>query len=249
MFVGSFIYYSRQHLLRGGYFVLCVLGIAYIFSSWWIWTYGGGLGQRPMIDFYPFITLGFAGFLQNFQRMFQLSLLFVPLMMLNLVHAFQINKYILVGGKTTWGDYKTHFLQLKRTAPEVEIDRDWKLLSQYKTLRPAQLDGQKHYSDALEISEIVNQTSLVVRLQVKGKHESSALALVVSDTQGQYYFAQYLGNVLYSQARVLAYRFDLPQNIQAPLRVYLWNSDTDEKAQLDFMEVDVYSTRSESNTP
>jgi len=244
MFLGAALHFGRKHIWLGVYFVFSVLGIAYVFSSWWIWTYGGGMGQRPMIDFYPMIAVGFAGFLQSCRRDFIGSFVFVPFLLLNMIQAFQINKYILVGGETTWADYKTHFLQLRRTAPEVNIENHWKLLASYKTANAVQLDDQKHYSDAIEIDELVHPTVFVIRLQVSGKHESSAMALVVSDAAAQYYQAEYLGNVLYSKARVLVYRFDIPNHVDAPLRVYLWNGDTDEQAQVHFMEVDVYTTAS-----
>lgn len=240
MFIGASIHFAQQNFLSGIYFGLSILGIAYVFSSWWIWTFGGGLGQRPMIDFYPIIVIGFAGFLQSFRRDFILMLLFVPLLVLNMIQAFQVNKYILVGGETNWTDYKAQFLQLKRPAPQAYVEKQWRKKSVFKSASSSSLDGQNHFSTAVEIDEIQGSSVLVVRLQVKGKHESASLALILSDLNGGYYQAQYLGNVLYRQARILEYRFDLPEQDNASWRVYLWNGGSDEKAFLDFIQVDVY---------
>ncbi len=35
------------------YFLLSFSVLIYVLSSWWIWSYGGSIGSRPLIDFYP----------------------------------------------------------------------------------------------------------------------------------------------------------------------------------------------------
>lgn len=242
MFVGAAYYYGRQHVLCGFYFAGSIIAMAYIFSSWWIWTYGGGMGQRPMIDFYPIIAIGFAGFLQSFRREYLLAFVFVPLLCLNMIQAFQIHKYILVGGETTWENYKSQFLQLKRPAPQVEIDPHWKLVAFFENRQEEFLNSDKHYSNAIEIDSIDHQSTLIVRVKIAGKHESSSLALVVSDSVGQYYQALYMGNFIYRQPRVLVYRFVLPQqHLVTPLKLYVWNSDSDEHAHIYYLEAAVYT--------
>ncbi len=37
----------------------------YVVSSWWCWWYGGGLGQRELIDIYPFMAIPLAAFLER----------------------------------------------------------------------------------------------------------------------------------------------------------------------------------------
>lgn len=46
------------HVLRGKWFRLCwfigsFMLTVYVLSCWWYWSYGGSIGSRPMIDFYP----------------------------------------------------------------------------------------------------------------------------------------------------------------------------------------------------
>ena len=42
--------------------------MVYVLSSWWCWFYGGGLGQRPFVDFAPLFCLGLAALLQAAPR-------------------------------------------------------------------------------------------------------------------------------------------------------------------------------------
>ncbi len=42
--------------------VITVLAI-YIILSWWCWWYGGGFGMRPMIDYYPLLSIPLAAFI------------------------------------------------------------------------------------------------------------------------------------------------------------------------------------------
>jgi hypothetical protein len=34
--------------------------LSYVFSSWWMWTYGCGLGSRPFVEYLPFLALPLA---------------------------------------------------------------------------------------------------------------------------------------------------------------------------------------------
>lgn len=242
MYFGGIIFFYQKNKFSGIYFAFHILIIAYVFSSWWIWTYGGGMGQRPMIDFYPILVIGFAGFLQSRSWSKWINLLIIPLMMINMVQAFQINKYILIGGETTWLDYKNSFLQLKRSAPSVVVDDTWLLIDSYKTKEISILNQQTNYSETVVIDELPDNATLVVTLNISGKHESEYVALVLSDENGAYYHAHYLGNYLYRQSRWMSFEFIVPPKVQKPLRVYIWNSDTNEEVQVQEIRVDVYST-------
>ena len=68
MLILAGLYFYRTQKIRGYIFFISILGITYIFSCWWIWTFGLAFGQRPMIDFYPIILLGFIGFLNTLKN-------------------------------------------------------------------------------------------------------------------------------------------------------------------------------------
>ena len=240
MTICGFFFYWKEHKWKGIYFAVIICFIVYVFSCWWIWTFGGGLGQRPMIDFYPILVIGFAFFLNQIKISPLWTVLVIPFVLLNLVQAHQINKSILIGGQTSWWDYKTHFLQLKRDAPYFEIPESWIKCSSHSISKPQILGAQNHFSEAVVLDSVPNAAVLVVDANLSGKHESSNLMLVVSDSIGEFYRAIYPGNSLYQQNRLFRYRFNLPKKISFPLRVYIWNNDTQEEALMNSMDVFVF---------
>lgn len=42
-----------QALFLTGHFLM----LSYVFASWWMWTYGCGLGSRPFVEYLPFLAL------------------------------------------------------------------------------------------------------------------------------------------------------------------------------------------------
>ncbi len=62
-FLGIYFLYTR---LKSWFLPVVVLlpVFLYVASSWWCWWYGGSLGQRELIDIYPFMAVPLAAFLQ-----------------------------------------------------------------------------------------------------------------------------------------------------------------------------------------
>ena len=116
-FLGGIIYfysYSKKTVLQ---YFLPIAFIVYILSSWWCWTYGSGFGQRTMIEYLPFITVGFALFSQKYLNPILLFFIILLFSVLNIIQSYQISEGILKGGLTTEKSYWSHFLQLKKDAP------------------------------------------------------------------------------------------------------------------------------------
>jgi hypothetical protein len=233
-------FYWKINRWKGIYFMAMILFIAYVFSCWWMWTFGGGLGQRPMIDFYPILLLGFIGFLHRFPKSRWFSLVLIPLVLLNTVQAYQIDKYILVGGQSTWVDYKSHFLQIKCDAPKVEVDALWSEVSRIRIEDISELNQNAAFSSSLSIDSLPQNAKLLLRTKVGGVHESSNLALIVSNEDASFYHAQYVGNYLYRKPREMSFLLDVPMGAAAPLKVYFWNHDSGERAVVEWIEVVVY---------
>lgn len=130
-------------LLPGLYYLYCksvyktfltvfFYGISiYIFSSWWCWYYGAGMGQRVMIDHY--ILLGFLMLLslqylpKLFQRVF--VTLISLLVIVNVVQAAQIKKGIYKMGSPTKEMYWDNFLSLTLKAKVYE-KANWQLMEE-----------------------------------------------------------------------------------------------------------------------
>ena len=101
----------------------------YVFSSWWCWYYGAGMGQRVMIDHY--ILLGFL-LLFAFQKMTPIflkgvSVIFILLVGLNVVQAYQIKTGIYPMGSPTKEIYWDNFLSLRLKAKVYEKS-NWQLI-------------------------------------------------------------------------------------------------------------------------
>ena len=67
------------------------------------------MGQRPMIEFYPILILGFAGVIDSRSKTL-IVLLCIPLLAVNVAQAYQMRHGIIVGGDTTNGKHWRHFL-------------------------------------------------------------------------------------------------------------------------------------------
>jgi hypothetical protein len=232
-------YYTQKNKIKGFYFLMLILFIAYIFSCWWMWTFGMGLGQRPMIDFYPIIIVAFAGFMNQLRHVKWWTLAFVPFIALNMVQAHQINKFILVGGQTTWVDYKNNFLRIKRIAPQVEVPNNWKLWKKLSIAEESYLNESNHYSTSITLEDAPKNAIYIVKTKIGGVHESRNLTLVAADTN-TYYQAEYIGQFLYKKPRKMSFLFKPAVATQGPVKFYFWNSGTNEHATVEHIEVLVY---------
>jgi hypothetical protein len=68
-----------------------------VFSSWWIWSYGGSIGSRPMIDFYPLFLVFVAPILASKCNLLKLSILLtIPVFAVVMItQTYQFQKGIL----------------------------------------------------------------------------------------------------------------------------------------------------------
>ncbi len=233
------LYFSRKNRVLGIYFFAVILMIAYVFSCWWMWTFGMGLGQRPMIDFYPIIAIAFAGFLSQRKNLKWWYITILPLIFLNVVHAHQIHKNILVGGQTTWQDYTQNFLRLKRTAPTVDILDNWKLWKKVGPAGNSEIDKDKPFSETLRFSNPPENAVFVIRAKVGGAHENGSIAVIAAD-ENNYYEAKYIGAVLYSEPRMMEFVFQPNQKTEGRLSFYFWNHNSKEEAEIQHFEILIY---------
>jgi hypothetical protein len=241
VFLGGTWFFFKNSKFKGIYFFGSILFIAYIFSCWWMWTFGMGLGQRPMIDFYPIFVNGFAGFLHVFPRNKLILFVSLPLISINLVHAHQINKFILVGGSTTWSEYQQNILRLKRQAPMVDIQDTYILHSSKGYLKKIfVLNSENHFSPALEFDDIPAHSMLVVNTTIGGKHEDRDLCLVIASSDGSYYKAAYFGTYLYKKPRTMSFAFEIGKNGIADVKIYFWNNGSKSTTKVTSFEVLVY---------
>jgi hypothetical protein len=212
--------------------------LVYVFSSWWCWTFGAGMGQRAVIDYYPFLVLIFGLMLVEIRKPIVLFLFSSPFLFLNVVQAFQFRENILTGGMTNRADYWEHFLQIKKDAPQVIIPSEWKLLHATHSKKRIHLNENKHFTPGVLVPLTSDNLKVFVEISASGKHKSNNYTLVLTDSSGSNYQSYYLGEVIYSKARQLHYLFDVPS--QGVYRCYVWNGDSSDEFHLYEMQVRVY---------
>ncbi len=220
------IYFWKVEKAKGLTFGLGILAIAYVFSSWWMWEFGMGFGQRPMIEFYPILIIGFAGFIEKW-KIKRLLIFTFPLVVLSCIQAYQIQASILLGGRTTKETYWSHFLQLKRDAPQVVVDSSWVEVERSGIFSTEVVDKQSPFSTGLKLHKVKKGSKIVVRCTVGAKTNKSGARIVVSDENGVLYLVKYIHAELYSSPREMSFLFEVDQEIDSTINCYIWNGETD----------------------
>lgn len=100
----------RQRLV---WFFFAFSLLVYVLSSWWAWSYGGSIGSRPMIDFYPVFLVYIAPILAakiNYLKI--LLLLATPfLAVVMITQTYQFQKAILTYDEMNKDSYWKVFLK------------------------------------------------------------------------------------------------------------------------------------------
>ncbi len=94
-------------------FLLFLLILVYVFSSWWNWYYGDGFGMRPMVEYEGLLALVIALWIEELKPVARKLLMAVVVILsaLNLVQTYQYSKGIIDVDSMTWNAYKYVFLR------------------------------------------------------------------------------------------------------------------------------------------
>lgn len=242
MLIGASIYFFRVEKIKGFIFTFSMLAVIYVFSSWWVWTFGLGFGQRPMIDFYPIILLGFVGFMNSFNSKYYF-LLYLPFVALNCFQSYQFHETILDGDLKTKHDYWSHFLQLEKDPPQVVISKEWVKKQVKSSSQQATLDEKNPYSNALEIRKTSKDDKIVVVCRLSGEYKKTDTKLVVSDSLGTFYKVHYLKNTIYPSAQEMQFSFEIDQELESPVKCYFWNENPTDPVNVKQFKVIVYQKK------
>lgn len=238
-FIFGTLYFWSKSRWQGVVFSVGILGVVYIFSSWWIWTFGMGFGQRPMIEFYPILIIGFAGFIQNMKRKW-LLLLLLPFAFVNIIQAYQIRNFIIVGGDTTKENYWSHFLQTTHDPASVEIQSNWKEIQRQKSKKTQILTEKAPFSYDLRLKSLKKASKVVVNTKIGGKNKKTSTMIVISDETGEFYLDRYINSELIDSPRMMSFLFEIDRDVDTPIKCYIWNGNSKEDAQLESLEVIQY---------
>ncbi len=240
-FIFSLISFFRKSIYSGLFFFIPFVIITYVLSSWWCWTYGSGMGQRTMIDFYPFILLGTISFFQNSKKINFIILILSPLIILNILQCYQIQKSIHRGGETNTESYWKYFLQWKTIAPSVEIKSNWKLISIKKQIGEQKTGELAPFSNAVISDTLNNIRKIIIDIEIGGKHGDPNLNLVISDSKEKVYRSYNFGDLLYQTPRKMTIAFDVTPDSNVFYKTYVWNSGTNSESVVKKMKVKYYS--------
>jgi hypothetical protein len=193
-----------------------------------------------MIEYLPFIALGFAFFAQKYLKKIVLALIIIPFCGLAMVQSYQVANSILNGGLTTKKEYWSHFLQLKTDAPNAKKPTNLRVLSHKKLSKTSELDDKQAFSTSLETVPVSKAKQAFVEITIGAEHKNTDIRLVLSSKDGSFYKDQYLGDFLYETPRTMRFLFDLPSSDSCVYQVYVWNGDTKTKALIQRMELTLF---------
>lgn len=233
------ILFKKDSRLVLGLFIPLLL-VVYVLSSWWCWTYGDGFGQRPMIEFLPFIVLVFGMALLKFKegtRMLYLSL-FTPLICLSLFKGFQFHEGILKGGSTTQKAYWSHFFQWYTDAPKAVIPENYRKVFEERS-GEVKLSRDKAYSEAIALP-VKDISWIELKAVMSGTHKDTNVRIVLSSRDATYYKSEYTGMYIYSFYRPLSYLFAVENCDADTLFAYVWNGDSNSEVSLRTLEAVAY---------
>ncbi len=236
----SGFYFSKKSLFQLISFMLPLVFIVYVLSSWWCWTYGAGFGQRPMIEFLPFLAIGVALFLNEYKRFNFVYFLILPFCCLSMIQSYQITNSILSGGTTTKEQYWSHFLQLKRDAPSVVVSANWKLIDQHEFNSIQKIDKNHPFSHSIKSVELASVKIAVLSVEIASDENKPDLRLVLCNKDGTLYKDVYLGEHISSSLTQMEFKIEFPDLKNQTLIFYVWNGDSETKAEITKMGLSCY---------
>lgn len=221
-------------------FLVPILVVFYILSSWWVWTYGGSFGSRVMIEYYTvFALFGSSFYRLKIKYVKPISLIvFGLLIYLAVIQSFQYKHYILHWATMNKERYWKAFME---TAPK------YKGIFWQKTyyVKADQWIIDKTITDQKLLNPDVNETALIDRIllteiddnskkhllqlvyQVSFEEGIDQLVVLVEDSTGKkmyssnkYLFTEFTSNNFEGDAQI-SLEIDSSKLAHNYLKIYL----------------------------
>jgi hypothetical protein len=234
------IYLLRKSMLFFLLFLLPLTITVFVFSSWWCWTYGTGFGQRPMIEFLPIFVVPLSLFLEQCQQALAKWFVLSVFVLLSLFQGYQFATGVMIGGNTDAASYWSHFLQWKRDAPSVILERNWKNQGDVSKKMYARLDATHEFSPAAQIRLQDSVDIVIAELCVGGTHSDPNIQLVVSNDNAGFYQTVFLGDYLYDERRIMSFRWDAKLPKGENIKAYVWNGKSESTAHVTYLRLQVF---------
>lgn len=249
----------KQFTIALIFYAVCV----YVFSSWWCWYYGAGMGQRVMIDHYILIGFLTALILQKIESSTLKKWLFLSFTVccigLNFAQAYQIRYGILTGGSATPQQYWDNFLSLKKKA-QVYPHEHW-ILEESESLQispedPALIKGQSylvegswciqvtsydHYSASIQsaLTNLRKGSKVSISFEARARDMVKETRVIVDLDGKRQVFS--LNNYLKQDEWVkIEYLIEPQETIVHPIILYFWNAGANEKVEFKNIQFNHY---------
>ena len=235
----------------------------YIFSSWWCWYFGAGMGQRVMIDHYILVGFLIALILKNIAPSKVKKWLFLGFTFccigLNLVQAYQIRHGILTGGSATQQQYWDNFLSLEKKA-QVYPHEHWTLEgSQTFVLSPQdpylikgksylvqdewciQVTSYEHYSASVQsnLQDLRKGSKVIIEFEARARSVIEETRVVVELDGNRQVFS--LNPYLKKDDWVtIQYVIEPSEIIKNALILFIWNGGSSEKVEFKNLKFNHY---------
>ena len=243
-------YVGRKSILKSINILAFYLISIYIFSVWWCWYYGAGMGQRVMID--HFIVLGYLIIvsLENLPALLKkvVTTLYVLLVVFNVIQTYQITTGIYPMGSPTKAIYWDNFLNLSKKA-KVYDKVNWELIESLPILLSPNMNyivkgNSKEVNDKFVIQtnefhtysptfkvELTKPTkTVVIKLNAFAYNAINSSRLVISTIESNLeQYVVYLKSYLEKDNTVeMEFLIEFANPVSV-FEVYAWNAGTQEK--------------------
>ncbi len=252
--IPGFILLFKQNKLQFGLGIIFYLIAIYLFSSWWCWYYGAGMGQRVMIDFSILLMFLLGLTLKHFWDKKLLKLVYLGLTVcfigLNFVQAYQIKNGIITFGSATEAEYWDNFLSLKKKARVYPFDH-WELKDKMDILTQdhqlvwtgdvdlstedpeIKVSAKNNYSAILgpENFKVDKGSKLIFSFEMMALTPLESTRLIIkldSEKPGNEY-TFYLKDFEKEKEWIrMEFMVETTDLVEGPLKLFFWNGKTDE---------------------
>lgn len=250
---GIIFHVLRRQWFRLVWFLCSFIFLVYVLSCWWYWSYGGSLGSRPMIDFYPALIIFAAPVFSRISGLLKwIVLLATPfLAYIMIIQTYQYQKGILTWDEMNKKDYWKVFL---KTDPMYE----WylwshkiptgKCVSETAWQKQSRvLPDRWHIYDTLKVS--IPDSSFIKVGQItflsKEKHGAESFEIRLLDQKDSLLFNHYTTMLhVIDESRgnnFIDYRFEINKQLQPRLKaVFIINAKAS-AVTIDSMKIRFFS--------
>lgn len=225
------------------WFLLPLVVIVFVLSSWWIWTFGSGFGQRTVIEYLPYLIIGTALFANKYKKIGLFYSIAVPFCFLSVFQGYQITNSILNGGETTKTTYWQHFLQWKRDAPSVPLDEKYEMVFSKKMVQKQEINKSSPFSASVQTPSLDSIQKIVIGASIGGKHGDNTIRFVLASKDGKFYKDIFISSFLYSQVRYMEFAVEISDLSAREYVFYVWNGDSGSKAKIESLYLKAFKKR------